>query len=165
MFNKKAGFISGAAILVIILISIIYTFVNASKDFAISIYENIEEISLLDFEEDKGKYDKYLDDIVPNKSYVGDVKTEYGDFEIYAYEFYSIDDAKAYYGKARGSQPDEDHSWYFSGSLNSEGAVFNGKNVYRMRCKTGDLAEINNYLSTKFSIIMIDKDGNCLSPR
>jgi len=83
-------------------------------------------------------------------------KYDAGDFqfEIFAYEFDSVDSARAYFDKVTGKNSDGLISNYSSSSgvMSSHIVVFEGKLAYALYLPTSDVVDVAEFLSNVFSI-------------
>ena len=126
------------------------------------IFESIEEcekIETLNFTEQKiTKYenpdkDKKLKSLQYEAFYGAKYESKEVNFEIFAYEFATEEDAEAYYKKAAGEKTADKSAYSASGGMfiaDFEVKYYN--KVYRVKTTSNDLFEIKDALGTIFSI-------------
>ena len=79
-------------------------------------------------------------------------------FEIYAYEFYDLNNAKEYYSRVWGHTSEDTYDFNFSGSMfRAQFIARNDNNVYRIEASSiSDYIAIVKYLNTIFPIIICE---------
>ncbi len=156
MFNKKLGIIAVAIFVVMLIFSIASVLVETSKIDDFPMFSDIEECySLENYKLDDTPKDKYVKGLNYKASFVATVKTADCEFEIFAYEFETVESAKNYYKEFEGlkSEINRDYGARFSvGHFAGKGIVFNGPNLYRISCDSKELDDVVKYLSTIFTL-------------
>lgn len=156
MFNKKYGIIAVTIFVVLLVSSIISVLVETSSIDDFPMFNDIEECYTLEnHKTDDTLEDKYIKDLDCKESFVGTVKTQDCEFEIFAYEFEAVEDAKRYYKEFNElkSEIERDYGAKLSaGSFNAKCIVFKGQNLYRISCDSNELDNAVEYLSTVFSL-------------
>ncbi|MBO5913040.1 MAG: hypothetical protein J6Q76_06190 [Clostridia bacterium] len=156
MFNKKIGIIAVAIFVVMLVFSMISVFMETSKIDDYPMFSDIEECySLENYKLDDTPKDKYVKGLDYKASFVATVKTDDFEFEIFAYEFETLADAKNYYKefKELKSEIKSDYGASFSaGHSAGDGIVFNGQNLYRISCSSKELDDVVEYLLTVFTL-------------
>ncbi len=162
MFAKSRWIIVIAFVLVLI-VSMLVVFIQASRNNVVSIFSDIEECALLRNNEiDYNLKDEYLRELDFKKSYTAVINYNSIKFQIFAYEFKTVDTAKKYYTNScnKEKELDKDYSYNFSsGMFESKGIVMNGKNLYRIKCDSAKIDDVKNYLSSVFSLKYVNGEG------
>ena len=89
--------------------------------------------------------------------FAGKYKCDGFKFEIFAYEFDSIDSARAYFEEVTGKNSDglDTNFSLSSGLLNSYLVVFDSNRAYMLYAPTMDISDVAQFLSGVFSIKII----------
>ena len=151
------------AFVLVLIVSMLIVFSQASKNNVVSIFSDIEECALLGNNEiDYNLKDEYLGELDFKKSYTAVINYNSIKFQIFAYEFKTVDTAKKYYTNSckKEKELDKDYSFDFSsGMFKSEGIVMNGKNLYRIECDSAKIDDVKSYLSSIFSLEYVNGEG------
>lgn len=101
-------------------------------------------------------YDECLQGLKYEKQYVAKYQCNDYEFDIYAYEFETDEQAREYYINYDGDNLDN-NLWnlYFNSRGTVTSMTINGVNIYRIVYKEDDEKEINSLLSENLSIQMI----------
>lgn len=135
----------------------IISFIEYGTYKKINIFSEISECNVLDDLKvnDKSLVDRYIEDISYEDSYVYELKYDSNSFEIYAYEFKSVDDAKKYYSKVWGHTSEKEYDYNMAGGsfFTSELIVRNSVNVYRIEAGNAfAYTDIMQYLNSIFTV-------------
>ena len=96
--------------------------------------------------------DTYLKSMQYASFYAGKYVSEELDFEIYAYQFNDVNDAKEYFKNATGKTINTDSSFSSSSGFRYYRlTAFDGVNAYTVIAEKSQLEEINNILNNVFS--------------
>ena len=157
----KTRWIMPIVVVLVIIVSMIFVFVQTSKDTTVSIFSDIQECNLLsNYETDQHLQDKYLGKLAFEKAYTAEIKYNSIEFQIFAYEFKNADLAKEYYANCWQIEVDTDCSYNFeSGMYKTNGIVLNDKNIYRIKCSSSKIDDVKDYLSSIFSLVYTDGQG------
>lgn len=132
-----------------------------------NIFEDISELDVLKTTEAE-LTDEYIDGLSVLRSFVHEVEYDSETFEIYAYEFETVEDAKKYMELARGfsEQDDKEYGLYGKTGItkkktfgHSDTLLARDKcNLYRVEFigSTSEFIEIQKYLNSIFNVVVCD---------
>lgn len=158
--NKILLFSILFVVTVVISLGMVYLFANQGADVDFYIFENISECYKFnnDNKADITEYDtpggdKHLEKIKYSEFYAAKYKSEELEFEIFAYEFETESDAKAYFKNATGKSSEKDANFSSSTGTfgSSEITVFKMKNAYTVYVSPEYLEAAKEFLMSSFS--------------
>ncbi len=121
-----------------------------------NIFEDISELDVLKTTEAE-LADEYINGLSVLRSFVHEVEYNSDTFEIYAYEFETVEDAKKYMELTRGVSEEKDQEYARYGKYKTYNMYVRDKcNLYRVKHvgSTSELIEIQKYLNSIFKTVV-----------
>ena len=150
------GLIGGFIFILLIVIGMISSFISYNNYTKINHFDDISECLALDDFKVNGDnlVDNYISDINYIDSYVYKLNCNNTLFEMYAYEFDSIDTAKKYYLQIEGKTVDGNIDYNGNSSLFSSSLIVRyNTNIYRIKTGgTNDYVEVMHCLNSIFTV-------------
>ena len=159
---KKTTIVFVCAV-VLLLIAVSTALMIVHTNVSVCIFADLEECeSIASADGSFSEYtevssDKHVKTLTYTDFFAGKYKCDGFKFEIFAYEFDSIDSARAYFEEVTGKNSDglDTNFSLSSGLLNSHLVVFDSNRAYMLYAPTMDMSDVAQFLSGVFSIKII----------